>query len=140
MVHKQYGLGLLSPPRYTSGLFAVGLIVMSYKNFKLSPNQIKPMAMGYGSCFASDRITVDGCPVGYCYREESDHDTDSGWRFFAGDESQEYADNPDNFAIYDINTIANYDSAITEILDASKGSVFERGTTGQLIPVSENEP
>ena len=112
---------------------------MPHKNFRLSANQIKPIAVGYGSCYASDRITVDGCPVGYCYREEPDNDTDRGWRFFAGDESQEYADNPDNFAIYDINTIANYDPAITAILDASEGSAFERGTAGQLIPVSENE-
>ena len=45
------------------------------------------MALGYGSCYASDRIAVDGCPVGYCYREEPDNDTDtdSGWRFFAGE-------------------------------------------------------
>ena len=109
------------------------------KNFRLSADQIKPVAVGYGSCFASDRITVDGCPVGYCYREEPDSDIDSGWRFFAGDESQEYADHPDNFAIYDINTIANYDPAITTILDAAEGSAFERSTSGQLIPVSEND-
>jgi len=40
------------------------------------------------------------------YREEPRHDADSGWVFTAGTESQEYMDNPDNLAIYDVNTIA----------------------------------
>lgn len=43
-------------------------------------------------CFATDRILVDGCKVGYMYREEPDSDSsmpDSGWRFNAGDESKE---------------------------------------------------
>ena len=32
------------------------------------------------------------CKVGYCYREKPDGDWDSGWRFTAGDESEEYMD------------------------------------------------
>jgi hypothetical protein len=33
-------------------------------------------------------------------------------RFMAGDESQDYADNPENWAIYDVNTVANNDPTI----------------------------
>ena len=47
-------------------------------------------------CIATSRITVEGCKVGYCYREEPDGDWDSGWRFTAGDESDEYMDDPNN--------------------------------------------
>ncbi|MFQ7750116.1 MAG: DUF2185 domain-containing protein, partial [Eubacteriales bacterium] len=32
-------------------------------------------------CIATSRITVEGCKVGYCYREKPDGDWDSGWRF-----------------------------------------------------------
>ena len=42
---------------------------------------------GPQGCFATDRILVDGCRVGYCYREEPeerDENWDSGWRFTAG--------------------------------------------------------
>lgn len=60
------------------------------------------------------------------YRERPDNDTDSGWRFFSGDENQEYADNPDNFALYNVNTIANYDIWIILYLDAPHGSAFGR--------------
>ena len=60
------------------------------------------------------------------YRELPDDDIDSGWRFFSGDETQEYADDPANFAIYDVNTIANYDPDIIEHLGAPAFSAFER--------------
>ena len=38
-------------------------------------------------CIAANRITVEGCKVGCCYREKSDGDWDSAWRFTAGDEN-----------------------------------------------------
>jgi hypothetical protein len=102
------------------------------KQFKLSPEQIQPIAHGYGSCIASDRITVDGLPVGYMYRESPDNDTDSGWRFFAGDVDDAYANDPAHFALYDVNTIANYDRSIVEYLDAPLNSAFGRDHTGRF--------
>jgi hypothetical protein len=68
------------------------------KAFRLAANQIRDLARGHGACMASDRITVDGAKVGFCYREASDFVADSGWRFFAGDESQAYTDCAENFA------------------------------------------
>ncbi len=65
-------------------------------------------------------------PVGFMYREAGDNELDSGWHFFAGDESDEYCDDPANFAIYDVNTIANYDRDIIPLLEAPLGSAFER--------------
>jgi len=59
---------------------------------------------------------------------------DSGWHFFSGEETQEYADEPGNFAIYDVNTIANYDPGIISYLDAPIGSAFGRDEDGNLIP------
>lgn len=56
---------------------------------------------------------------------------DSGWRFFAGDESEAYAENPGNFAFHDINTIANYDPGIVVVIESPVGSVFERDGMGQ---------
>ncbi|MGH8075841.1 MAG: DUF2185 domain-containing protein [Lysobacter sp.] len=112
---------------------------MAQKKFQLAADQIKPVAMGYGSCLATDRITVDGSTVGYCYREDPDTPEDSGWRFFAGDESQEYTDDPDNLALYDVNTIANYDPDIAGLLEAPVGSTFERDGSGQFVPVAVGE-
>lgn len=95
------------------------------KSYRLKAEDIKPIAIGRGSCIASDRITVDGELIRYMYREEPDDKVDSGWRFFAGDETQDYADDADNFAMYDVNTIANYDPRIVGLLDSPAGSAFE---------------
>ncbi len=96
------------------------------KKFKIPGDQIQQLIPNMGGCFATDRITVDGLKVGYMFRELPDKDVLSGWTFMAGDESQDYADNPDNWAIYDVNTICNYDPAIIPHLDAVYGTAFGR--------------
>lgn len=96
------------------------------KAFKLAAGQIKPLATGHGGCIATDRITVDGYPVRFMYREAPDNRVDSGWRFMSGFEDDAYMDAPNNHGVYDINTIANYDPSIIPFLDAAVGSVFER--------------
>ena len=110
----------------------------SQKKFALLADQIRPLAEGHGRCFATDMITVEGRKVGYMYREELDDDGDSGWRFMAGRESPEYMDDAANIAIYDVNTVANYDPEIIPLLNAPVGSVFEReGGTGQFVAVED---
>lgn len=111
------------------------------KKFKLAPNEIRPLAAGYGACFATDMIVVRGKPVGFMYREEPDNEHDSGWRFMSGLEDQDYMDEPDNLGIYDVNTIANYDPTIIELLDQPVGSVFERTPgTRKFRPVDDWQP
>jgi hypothetical protein len=110
------------------------------KDFKISADEIRAIAPDRGGCIASDRITVDGDPVGFMYREEPSNDIDSGWRFLAGHESQEYMDDPDHLGIYDVNTIANYDSDIVPLLDAPVGSAFERSEAGRFVAVSFQPP
>ncbi|WP_119301409.1 DUF2185 domain-containing protein [Dongia deserti] len=98
---------------------------------------MKPLAERRGSCIASNRITVDGQRVGFMYRELPDDDTDSGWRFFSSEETQAYADDPANFALYDVNTIANCDPDIIKYLDAAVFSAFERHpATNMFVPTA----
>lgn len=96
------------------------------KRFFRNPGTFEALAVGFGSCIATDRITVDGRPIGYMYREEADDQSDSGWRFFAGDEDDAYANDPGNLELYDVNTIANCDPAIIPFLSAPNGSAFIR--------------
>ena len=77
-------------------------------------------------CIATNRITVEGCKVGYCYREKADGDWDSGWRFTAGDESDEYMDDPNNAGIYGLNSICNDDPDIIPLLNTPAPCAFER--------------
>ena len=99
--------------------------------FRLSKEEIRPLYISNGpqGCFATNRITVDGARVGYMYREEPDAYSDfpdSGWRFFAGDETEEYTDNPDNINVFSLNTVCNYDSDIIPYLNSPYGSAFIR--------------
>ena len=96
------------------------------KRFRLNAGRIHELARGRGGCIASDRITVDGEPVGYMYRDVPHNDLDSGWRFLAGDESTEYMADSGKHGVYDVNTIANYDPSIIPFLDAPQGSAFVR--------------
>ena len=113
---------------------------MPHKTFLLTPEQIRPLANDFGSCLATDRIVVDGKRVGYCYREAPDSALDSGWRFFAGDEVQEYVENPCNLGIYDVNTVANYDPQIVPLLSSPAGSAFERNSAGAFVATSFSKP
>ncbi len=99
---------------------------MVTKNFKIKAEEFVDLVPPMGSCFATDRITVDGMKIGYMYREESEEQVDSGWQFFSGTEDQEYIDNPNNTMIYNVNTIANYDKAIIPYLDLPFGTELER--------------
>ncbi|WP_208277598.1 DUF2185 domain-containing protein [Massilia oculi] len=111
------------------------------KKFALNADRIQPLATGRGGCIATDRITVDGMPVGYMVREPTDREGDSGWCFMAGDETQDYMDDPSHHGIYDVNTIANYSPDITPLLDAPACSAFERDAdTGELVEVDYEEP
>jgi len=99
---------------------------MFTKNFKIPRDQLKPVATGYGACLATDHIVVDGKKVGFMHRDPPQNPTDSGWRFFSGEETQTYIDDPRNLAFYDVNTVANYDLAIIPHLAAPVGSAFVR--------------
>ncbi|QZA27273.1 DUF2185 domain-containing protein [Mycolicibacterium senegalense] len=97
---------------------------MMTKNFWLPPDKIvNGLAPNY-ACYASDRIMVEGAPVGYMYRDGE------GWNFLAGDEDQDYVDDPANLGLYSLNTLANYDRAIIDYLDAPPGAAFIRSGDG----------
>lgn len=105
------------------------------KIFKIRSEDILSILPNMGSCIASDQITVDGCKIGFMYREEPCFETDSGWRFFSGLESDEYINSPNNLMIYDINTIVNYDDSIIPYLTMDTGVELGRQPDSSFIPV-----
>ena len=109
------------------------------KRFAIPREELKQLYEGDGpqGCIATDRIVVDGAPVGYCYREEpdaGDEAWDSGWRFTAGDESETYMDDPDRSGVYALNTICNYDPEVIPLLDSEPGTAWSRGEDGVFRP------
>lgn len=79
----------------------------------------------FGFVLATKKLVEEQLPVMFMYREKGENG-DSGWRFFAGIEDQEYVDNPQNIGIYDIQTIVDIDDSILPYLDSVEGSAYER--------------
>lgn len=106
------------------------------KEYKLWASEMKeylPDWQGPAGCFATDEITVAGKKVGWCYREKpSGEYPDSGWRFFSGEESEAYVNDPSHTSVYHLNTICNYDPDILPLLTAPYGTAYGRGEDGKF--------
>lgn len=103
-----------------------------------SPIDFKDYTKGYGFCVVSNRIHQNGERIGYMYRDKPVSGGDSGWRFFVGDESKKYVDDPTNFTIYDLNTIVNLNLIILKFMDAPRYSKFERDIgANKFVPVKD---
>jgi hypothetical protein len=102
------------------------------KTYLPKKEDVLELVKGHGDCVASDAVTLPGRKVGYMLRESPEIAPgkgargDSGWRFFAGDESDAYVANVTNFNIFPVNAIANLDRDIIPLLDSPPGSAFRR--------------
>lgn len=100
----------------------------------LDKNNLEPLVKSEKGCFVSDRISLDGVLPCMIYREEPfPNFPDSGWRFFAGDESKEYSANINNSNIFTLNVIANYDPTVIPLLDAPIGTVYMRKEGAEFV-------
>lgn len=115
------------------------------KKLCIRPEDIRPLLPDWNGprgCFASDRVMVDGCKIGECYRLEPDRGDegwDSGWNFLAGDEDEEYCDDSRHFSIYDLNTLCNHDPDIIPLLGMPWGTWLERGEDGRFYEAEDEE-
>lgn len=113
------------------------------RNYHVKAEDVKhllPDWEGADGCIATNRITVEGYKVGYCYREKPDGGWDSGWRFTAGDESEAYMDDPNNAGIYKLNTICNDDPDIIPLLNTPSPCAFERDENGVFQQIKNWKP
>ena len=90
-----------------------------------------------GYALATKYLVDNKLKVRFMYKEEPDNDQDSGWRFFAGDEDDEYVNNPDNVGIYNIRTIAEIDQDIIPLLKSEYGAMYEREDPSDPFEVAE---
>ncbi|MCW3463685.1 DUF2185 domain-containing protein [Chitinophaga nivalis] len=83
-----------------------------------------PVEMGGG--IITNKVSIDGMLIKYLYRETPSNEYDSGWRFFAGNETSEYLNDANNCKAYHLNTIANIDPTIIPYLNMPIGTELER--------------
>lgn len=97
------------------------------KQYRLSADDVVPGLAGGGGCIVSDRVAVDGAPVGFMYCDQF------GWNFLAGDEDEAYCSDSRNFSLVDLNYVANCDRAVVPFLGAPGGSAFIREGDGFVV-------
>lgn len=79
-----------------------------------------------GAAFASKRVAEERRKVCFMYRDDPAYGDDSGWKFFSGDEPQEYVDDPNNVGTYAVSAIADIDPDIVPFLNTPAPCAFER--------------
>lgn len=88
-------------------------------------------------CFVTHNILYDGRPVGYLYREEPDRDDDSGWRFTAGDETDEYMEDSNNFSYVSLGAVLREDDSILPLLEREAYVAFIRNENGLFVELDD---
>ena len=98
------------------------------KKQNIKHNAVHAEEPSMGLCLVSNLITLEGKKVGYMYREEIEEDSenDSGWRFLAGTETEDYVEDEKNSKVFEVETIADFDPAILAYLQLPEGSELER--------------
>ena len=81
----------------------------------------------FGYVIASRMLVDNRLPVMFMYRERP-QDGDSGWRFLCGLEEQAYLDDPDNVAIYDVDTIREIDPSVEIYLGSLPRRAYARNS------------
>ena len=93
------------------------------------------MRLGY--IIASNEVMLLRKPIGYVYREKPGNEEDSGWRVFSGEETQEYANDAENFAMYNASTVVEAHPEIAALLNRAFPVAFERdATSGVFVEVA----
>ena len=94
------------------------------------PDAPSPVLASTGRCLATDKVVVDRQPVRFMYREAPMFADDSGWRFLAGNESDEYMENPKHQRAHDLAVVASHDPSIVPHLGAAVGAAFQKPVAG----------
>ncbi|MDR0918542.1 MAG: DUF2185 domain-containing protein [Oscillospiraceae bacterium] len=108
-----------------------------FKNLKSQVEFFSPELF----CIVSTEIASKERPVGYFYRESPNETNvnDTGWRFFAGDETNRDVQNLERLIAVTLNVMCNYDAAVMPLLESPAGSAFIRNEKGEFTPYIEEE-
>jgi len=88
-------------------------------------------------CFVTNNILYEGRSVGYLYREDPDYDDDSGWRFTAGDETDEYMEDADNSSYVLLGAVLREDDSIITLLERESGVAFAKDEDGNFVELND---
>ena len=83
-------------------------------------------------CVVSKKVTRDGWKVGYMLRDNLRDEQDSGWQFFADDESDEYINDVNNVELCVVGSIIGIDPILMNYIDSPVGASFVRISSSEF--------
>jgi hypothetical protein len=92
-----------------------------------------PTARYWPRCFVTKRVLEGGARARYLYREAPDTKEDSGWRILAGDETDEYMDDPANAAYVSLGAVLGKDDSFVHLLDTPAPCAYWRDTESEAF-------
>ena len=91
-------------------------------------------------CFVTKRVLEGDDIPGYIYREDADNEDDSGWRILAGDETEEFLDDPNNSTFVSLGAVLRTNDSFVHLLDSPAGSAFVYDEeSGSFVSVAVEE-
>ena len=109
--------------KIVQNLFVEGAPWQHYAWYRPKEREWASIYPGNKGCIVSKAALDDG--IGYMYKDEvSPEYPDSGWRFFRGDEDDEYVNNPENFQILTLNTVCNMRPDVLAYLEAPVDAAY----------------
>lgn len=83
-------------------------------------------------CLITRKALDSGC-IGYMYRQEPEEDSgDSGWRFMAGDETEDYVNEPGNIVMCRYSDVCNLAPSVRAYFYSNFGTQYERTIDGWM--------
>ena len=95
-------------------------------------------------CFVTNEILYDKAEIKHFYKEsplekeENEEYEDSGWRFFTGEETQEYVDNIENFSYVSLGAVLSKDDSFVKLLDSEIEITYQKNGNGDFEVVEYN--
>jgi len=85
-------------------------------------------------------VATDRQKVRWMYREEPTEPADSGWRFFSGDEAENFGEDPENFEFHPLDFVTEIDPSVAAHLEREAPVAFERESAeGEFTEVLDIE-
>jgi hypothetical protein len=105
---------------------------LSYRHPEPSLKVDEPIGENGHLVLASERVIGPGGePVLVAYRESAANEQDSGWRFFHGDEDEEFTADPLNVSLCPLSTFLVTDPLLRLIINSPAGTAWERSNPSE---------
>jgi len=129
---KGYYVGILTNhPAHIRGLVQMDEIVFEPRHIAgimIRKGDPRHVDCANQKALVSKMAFDEGALLLFAYREKADRPEDSGWRFFTGNEDDEYTANSENIRLCNVGWLLDFEPTLDQFIREPEGAAFERDT------------